>query len=251
MANPLTDGTSASTFRGLTVSALLNEFAAGNEVPGSGSANALAAAIAACLAASVAAKTHRAKGPKYRHVQQTALDVERQALRIGEQLLELFDEDSQVFAPVIAIRRNTGTESDAIRQDDSLRNEVGALKPATEVPLRIAALGLEVGRLALSMLDSGFVAARGESYTALAQAVAAVDGAVFVSQMNIRTVRQRISKLNDPQLEATWIQRILRDVRNIRIAWRELRVREQIARRALHTETFAATAAISRARRAR
>lgn len=87
------------------------------------------------------------------------------------------------------------------------------------------------------MLDSGFVPARGESYTALGQAVAAVDGAVFVAQLNIKTVRRRVAKLNDPELEAAWLTRMVRDIRDIRAGWRELRVREQLARKAADSET--------------
>jgi formiminotetrahydrofolate cyclodeaminase len=218
--------------------ALLEQFAAGNEVPGSGSANALASAVATCLTTSVAVKTQKSPGTKYLHVQQTARDVQRRARRTATQLLELFDRDSAAFAPVIAIRRTTGRADDPIVQDASLRQEVAALKPATEIPLQIGRLAIETAELAVTMLDSGFVAARGESYTALAQAIAAIDGSLFVAQMNIRTVRQRIARLNDPQLEAAWITRVLRDIMEIRDRWRELRVREQLARRALETETF-------------
>jgi hypothetical protein len=146
--------------------------------------------------------------------------------------------DSAVFAPVIAIRRETGRIDDPIVQDSSLRREVAALKPATDIPLRIAKLAINAAELALTMLDSGFIAARGESYTALAQAIAAIDGAVFVAQLNVRTVRQRVGRLNDPELEADWIRRVLRDLTQIRGRWNELRVREQLARRALDAETF-------------
>jgi len=85
---------------------LLRAFAAGKEVPGSGSANALAAALAACLAGSVAIKTHKTNDTKYVHVQQTAVDVERKSGRIVERLLDLVDEDSAAFAPVIAASFN-------------------------------------------------------------------------------------------------------------------------------------------------
>jgi formiminotetrahydrofolate cyclodeaminase len=226
-------------YREATVADLLRSFAAGNEVPGSGSANALAAALAACLAGSVAIKTYNASGTKYVHVQQTAVDVERRANRIVERLLDLVDEDSAAFAPVIAIRRQTGRVDDPILQDAALRSEVAALKPATEIPLQIARLAIEVGELALSMLDSGFTPARGESYTALAQAIAAVDGAIFVAQLNIKTVRQRVARLNDPVLEADWVTRMVRTVREARAEWRTLRVREQMARKTADRETIA------------
>jgi formiminotetrahydrofolate cyclodeaminase len=224
--------------RDLKVSALLTEFAAGNPVPGSGSANALAANLAACLAASVAIKTYKAPGATYRHIQQTAIDLERRAHRIGQELLDLLEEDSAAFSPVIAIRRDTGRAGDAVLQDSSLRQEVAALKPATIIPLRIAELAAEVADLALKMLAGGYAAAQGESYTALAQAIAAVDGAMFVAQLNIRTIRRRLQKLNDPELEADWIRLRLRDIEALRTRWRSLRLAEHRARRSLHKETF-------------
>lgn len=231
-----------------SVSALLREFAAGREVPGSGSANALTSAIAACLTASVAVKTHRAPEIRYVQVQQTAVDVERRARRLAERLLELVDEDSAAFAPVIAIRRRTGRVDDPILQDAALRQEIAALKQATEIPLQIAELTADAAELALTMLDSGFAPARGESYTALAQTIAAIDGAVYVAQLNVRTVRKRIARLNDPELEADWIQRVVRDLKQVRARWRELRVREQLARKAMDAETFAAPAATPKKR---
>jgi formiminotetrahydrofolate cyclodeaminase len=223
-------------FRESTVFDLLRSFAAGKEVPGSGSANALAAALATCLTTSVAIKTHQAQGTRYVQVQQSARDIERRANRLFERLLDLIDADSAAFAPVIAIRRRTGRVDEAIKQDEALRAEVAALKPATEIPLEIARLAIDAGELALSMLDSGFVPARGESYTALGQAVAAVDGAIFVAQLNIKTIRRRVAKLNDPELEAAWLTRMVRDIRDLRAGWRELRVREQLARKVADSE---------------
>ena len=101
----------------------------------------------------------------------------------------------------------------------------------------------------LSMLDSGFAPARGESYTALAQAIAALDGSIFVAQLNIKTVRQRIAKLNDPALEADWMTRMIRDLRQLREEWRELRVREHLARKASDGEILGAPVGGGRLRR--
>lgn len=206
--------------------------------------------MAACLTASVAIKTHKSGQIKYVPVQQTARDVERRAKRAAERLLDLVDADSAAFAPVIALRRETGRIDDPLRQDASVRAEVAALKPATEIPLQIAALAGEVGDLALLMLDSGFAPARGESYTALAQAIAAIDGAIYVAQLNIKTVRRRVATLNDPALEADWLYRTARDVRVQRARWRELRVREHLARKASDAEAQESSTSKSVTRRA-
>src|SRR5688572_19243293 len=108
------------------LSVVLEAFAAGQPVPGSGSATALTAAIGACLTTSVALKTSGAKGTAYIHVRQTALDVERQARRLSRDLQNLLEDDSAAFAPVIALRRSTGRIDDPLRQDEALRAEIKA-----------------------------------------------------------------------------------------------------------------------------
>lgn len=177
---------------------------------------------------------------KYIQVQQTARDVERRATRLHARLLELFEQDSAAFAPVIALRRMTGRIDDPIRQDAAVRAEIAALKPATQIPLEIAELAFEAGQLAMLMLDSGFAAAKGEAYTALVQSISAIRGAVYVAQRNIKTVRNRVAKLADPALEADWLTRMVRDVRAAREHERELRLREHLARKASDDEMDAA-----------
>jgi formiminotetrahydrofolate cyclodeaminase len=210
---------------------VLHDFAAGEAVPGSGSANALIAALGACLTASVAVKTHRSIDLKYITVKQTAVDVERQARFLSSELAKLFDDDSAVFAEVVAIRRDTGRSVDPVLQDDAMRKEIGALKPATDIPISIAKRALEVGRLSVKMLDTGFTPARGESYTALIQSIAAIDGALFVARMNLRTIRAKTAKLNDPLLELPWVNARLREIGDIRESMVDLRLREQLARK--------------------
>jgi len=215
---------------------VLNDFAAGKPVPGSGSANALVAAIAACLAASVAVKTQVSSDLKYINVTQTAADVERRSRFLAAELVKLLEDDSRVFAKVVAIRRDTGRQVDRILQDDAMRREIAALKPAIIIPISIANRALEVGQLSVVMLDSGFTPARGESYSALIQSIAAMDGSLFVARLNLRTIRTKAAKLNDPLLELPWVEARLREIGQIRESMVELRLREQLARKASEME---------------
>ena len=57
--------TDLPNLRQLSLTDVFDAFAAGHEVPGSGSANALTAWLAACLVASVATKTSRSPSLKY------------------------------------------------------------------------------------------------------------------------------------------------------------------------------------------
>src|SRR6476619_6077977 len=72
-------------------SELLDAFGAGSPVPGSGSANALIAALAAELVRSVAIKT--TDRPRYRSVHRTAEEIAARARRMSTELRAAIDED--------------------------------------------------------------------------------------------------------------------------------------------------------------
>lgn len=219
------------------VSRVLSAFSAGNEVPGSGSANALCAALAASLTASVALKTLQHSGEyRYINVKQTAVDIERQSRSLGRKLEELVARDSEVFAPVIAIRRETGSIADPLRHDQAMRREVAALKPATEIPLQTAAIALEVAELALKMADIGFQGARGEAYTAATQAIASIDGSLYVAELNLKTIRLRVKKLHDWKLERTWLKVAMAKIAAIRQSLDDVRMRVSRVLEALHSD---------------
>src|SRR3954447_15749612 len=76
---------------------VLTQFSAGKEVPGSGSANALAASIAAALVGSVARKTSASDKLRYLPVRESSKTIARQADRERVRLLELVDLDSISF----------------------------------------------------------------------------------------------------------------------------------------------------------
>jgi len=228
--------------------ALLAAFGAEEGVPGSGSANALTASLAAALVASVATKTSKG-GMKYIAVSETATTVERQARKLEKELLGLIDEDSQPFALVISLRREAKSEMDKIRQDQAHRQEISAMTPATETPLEVARLALEVGRLAVRMLEVGYIPARGESFAALLQSIAAADGSLFVARLNIDDIRRKINNLNDPELERHWLETTVPQLQNFRIQCRELRAQEARFRRSSERALAASTSTKRKKRR--
>jgi formiminotetrahydrofolate cyclodeaminase len=192
-----------------TLAETLEMFAAGNAVPGSGSANALMGALGAALLASVAAKTlEHAKEPRYRPISTAAQDITRWARGWLRELLELVDEDAKAFAPVVALRRQGTDLLDQYNQDQALRKEIDATKPATEIPLRIAEIAIAIAEKAIVMIESGFEPARGESHSALLASLASADGGVYVAHMNIRSVSRKIEKLNDRRYERPWLRKV-------------------------------------------
>jgi formiminotetrahydrofolate cyclodeaminase len=210
----------------------LTAFAAGAAVPGSGSANALGAAIAAAVTASVAVKTvSHGDDLKYRAVSGTAETIARRSRKLGNELLSLVERDAEVFATVIAFRLEGKSLGDKYRQDQVLRQEIGAMKDAIEIPLRIADLAIEVATMAEVMLDHGFRPAQGESYSAFVGAVASVDGSLFVAQMNIRGVKRKVLELDDAGYETPWLKKMESGTRATTAAIRKLHKRQQELRK--------------------
>jgi formiminotetrahydrofolate cyclodeaminase len=207
--------------------AVIDAFSAGEPVPGSGSANALAAALAAALVISVARKTSGKDDLRYLSVRETMKTIARQAGRSRKHLIDLIDLDAKAFAPVIAIRRKTGKLSDPLLQDRSLRAEIASLRPATEIPQEIADRAIDVAAHAVTLYEIGFTPARGEAFTALTSAIAAAESSLMVAQINVSVVRNRVARLHDPELEADWLERM-------RVRDRQLHVRlRQVKRRQL------------------
>ena len=220
-AEPQTIPALVPTSGGTSLVDTVEAFAAGLEVPGSGSANAITAALAAALVASVAAKTAaHADKPRYRPISDDAERVARRGRVLSRELLVLAEEDAKAFAPVIAWRRKAQTLREHYDQDQALRKEIAATKPATEIPMRIAVISLEVADHAILMFQHGFRPARGESFSALLSAVASAEGAIYVARLNVETVSKKITTLDDPRYERPWLKLILQrtDELNTRIA---------------------------------
>jgi formiminotetrahydrofolate cyclodeaminase len=203
--------------------ALIDAFSAGEPVPGSGSANALSAALAAALVTSVARKTSGTEDLRYLSVRSTMNTIARQSDRTRKRLLDLIDLDAKAFAPVIAIRRKTGKLSDPVLQDRSLRAEIASLRPATEIPHEIAERAIDVAEHAVTLYEIGFMPARGESFTALTSAIAAAESSLMVAEVNVRVVRNRVAKLNDPELEADWLERMRVRDRQLHVRLRQVK----------------------------
>lgn len=206
----------------------LERFGAGKAIPGSGSANALVGAIAAALTSSVAAKTYEHRdSPRYRPVSDAARDIVSRGRKWSRELLDLMEQDATAFGEVIAIRLRAKNLIEQYARDQALRKEIGATKPATEIPLRVAVITLDVAERAIVMVGRGFVAARGESYSALGAALAAADGSISVARMNLKTVRTKVNKLYDPGYERPWIRRITKSLDQLAVRWISLHAREQ------------------------
>lgn len=201
---------------GTSLAETLRAFSAGWEVPGSGSAAALHAALAAAVVSSVATKTYEHRDElSYRASSRTVEVIARRAAAWSRELLELVTEDARAFAPVIAIRREAKTLREKYDQDQALRREIAATKPATEIPIRIASIALRVADDGIFLVERGFVAARGESQSGLLSALAAADSAIYVARLNIGALGKKIVRLNDPGYEKPWLRQVTKKANDL------------------------------------
>lgn len=170
----------------LKASVLLDKFGKGGHVPGSGSAAALMGLLAAKLLITVGTLTLRR--PKYQKhhdaVRKALQDIE---VRICPALSALFQDDASVFDAVIASRkaRDRAKETSAFESLEESSKE--DLKLATDIPLRIAEVCLDLIEHAILIFDHGFEGARGDSGAGLSSAFAGANSAVFIVNLNLKS----------------------------------------------------------------
>lgn len=166
---------------------LLQEFGAGDHKPGSGSAAALQGMLSAQLIRNVIYLTDNSN---QRHNYKEwlpkllAIDSETKS-RIYPSLERLFQEDSNQFDKVINLRKARDNETDPKRKNELKAEALQELKPATEIPIEIAELCIELAYYAVDVFDHGFEPARGESGVALNSAVSAVAGCLSIIDLNL------------------------------------------------------------------
>lgn len=202
----------------------LAELGAGEPVPGSGCANALIAAVAANTLSSVAKKTVEHGGElAYRTINQAATQTAKRGHDIAEELLILMERDAIAFAPVVRYRRERKTIRDEFSNDESLRQEIEATKRSTIIPMRVAELSIEIAELALTMLKSGFKAAKGESYAALLGSLGSAESSLYLARFNAKTIARLLADLGESKDERAWLrdadERVAELTRRLRTAF--------------------------------
>lgn len=185
---------------------LLRKFGSGNHKPGSGSAAALQGMLSAQLVRTVIDLTNDEKRrAKYTHSLPELLQIYKDIDdRIYPQLERLFQEDSTQFGKAIELRMARDKEADLKVKQSLTQQAQQALVPATELPIEIIKLCLELGHFAGVVFENGFKSARGDSAVALKSASSAVGGCLSIIDLNLlsftpndwtRKIRLEISEL--------------------------------------------------------
>jgi formiminotetrahydrofolate cyclodeaminase len=173
-----------------TLADLVELLAAREPAPGGGSAAAWTGAIAAALTemAAAFALSSRPDGDGDFDRERVA-QLRDQAARLRACLLELAEQDTRSYAPVL--------EALALARSDPSRpaRVQAALSAAAEVPLAIAAAAADVGELAVAAAKAGNMHLIGDATAAAVLAEASARAAVRLAELNL------IGSPRDPRLE--------------------------------------------------
>lgn len=170
-----------------TVAELLDKFGEGNHKPGSGSAAAFQGMVASKLISTVIILTAEEKRRiYYNDCLPTLLGFQEKIEKeIFPQLSELFHLDSAQFDKTIQLRIARNAATDITDKNQLRRQALEELKGAIDIPLKIAALCVELAEMSAYVFDYGFKAARGDSQVGLSGAVSALAGCIAIIRLNV------------------------------------------------------------------
>lgn len=165
---------------------LLDEFGAGQDTPGSGSAAALIGVIACKLLRTVITLTRERE--TYKNVFSQLHLIDRSVVeRIEPFLIKAIQQDSDQFHKVIIERCSRNEATDPKERRKHRDRALATLRKATEITLDTAHHTLELAEHALSVFDLGFRSARGDSGVAVTAALSATLGALCVIYLNFKS----------------------------------------------------------------
>jgi formiminotetrahydrofolate cyclodeaminase len=167
-----------------TLRDLAARLASRDPTPGGGSASAIAGALAAALVEMVCELT--VGRPDSAHVDPIARQIGSAAADLRRDLLDAAQADATAYDAVVAARRlPRETEEEQTARRAAI---AGAAVAATEVPLRVVHLAVEVVGLAAQMAPIGNRYAISDVGVAALLAAAAARGAAFNVTINIPTL---------------------------------------------------------------
>lgn len=163
---------------------LLEKFGEGKASPGSGSAAALMGLLSVKLIQTVC-KISMRKIPQRASLFEF---IAEQAAIVEPQLKSLFQDDAEIFDRVVQrrIERDRATTPTEKARLSRLAND--DLEIATEFSLDIGDLCLDLLPRAIELFRQGWGAVRGDSGAAISAAVAGATSALFISNLNLKSL---------------------------------------------------------------
>ncbi len=167
---------------------LLTKFGSGGHKPGSGSAAALLGLVACKLIQTVV--TLSAGRDEYQGIV-PQLTLANQDILQGLEpvLVKAIQDDADQFDRVIKARRLRDKTTDKAERKQLAERALEQLRLATDIPIEIARVCLQVAEKGFIMFDLGFRSARGDSGVAVSSALAGASGALSVVYLNLTSFK--------------------------------------------------------------
>ena len=163
----------------------LDELASKAPVPGGGSSAALGGALAAGLVSMVCNLTLGKK--RYANVEEEIRDILARSERLRGELIELLEEDVQVYSRVSkAYKMPRETEEEKRARAEAIQ---AALKEATDVPMRVAKACVEVLEMCTPLAEKGNVMAVSDAGVAALLAEASLRSAALNVLINLGAIK--------------------------------------------------------------
>jgi formiminotetrahydrofolate cyclodeaminase len=173
----------------LPTNTLLQKFGSGGHKPGSGSAAALLALVSCQMLRTVISLSNGRD--EYAGVkEQLTLVNQAMADDLEPYFLYAVQEDSVRFDRVIQARQARDAAEKGSKERKQLADKaLSELKEATEIPLKIAELSVQLAEKTLSVFDLGFKSARGDSGVAISSALAAASSCISIIYLNLTSFK--------------------------------------------------------------
>lgn len=173
-------------FLSLPATELLEEFGKGSHIPGSGSAAALSALLGIEMMKTVCKLTLQKPQYEKEHTQIQVI-LEQLERKYKPQILQLFNQDIEVFHRVSTYRRERDKAKNTKIHEELRKKALDELRIATEIPIQICQICFELIEIAISIFDKGFKSARGDSGVAISNLLSAICGGLFVIFLNLNS----------------------------------------------------------------
>jgi formiminotetrahydrofolate cyclodeaminase len=172
----------------LPANQLLEQYGAGNHLPGSGSAAAFSGLIAVGILRSACKAT--IANPIY---SQQKSSFEYILLRIEDdykkKLMELFNEEIQVYESIHQLKAQREKASGKKEKDSFSKAILEKEKEAVQIPIGICKICTIIIDYAFTIFESGVKEARGDAGVAISNLLSSIQGTLFVIFLNLKTHR--------------------------------------------------------------
>jgi methenyltetrahydrofolate cyclohydrolase len=178
-----------STILSRPTSVLFDDFGAGKEAPGSGSASALMALLAIKLLGTVCKKTIEKSTSAEKTI--SFRYIEGQLNLLEPKLIELFEKDAREFDQVVSLRKARDVAKTQSEKSALARQANALLEVATDNVLEVTEACLVIVDYAVSAFRDGWGSVRGDSGAAISAASAGATSGIFIANLNIKTLENR------------------------------------------------------------